>query len=117
MYIKTIAVSYARKFNLGDFNSADLSCAMWASIAEGEDEDTCTMLLQDKCREAVREEYRKVIQKTPPAATIKINEVAEQSAGRSPEEYNDRPEDQECAKNANIRFMWAHDWRITPQAP
>ena len=90
MYIKTIAVSYARKFNLGDFNSADLSCAMWASIAEGEDEDTCTMLLQDKCREAVREEYRKVIQKTPPAATIKINEVAEQSAGRSPEEeYND----------------------------
>lgn len=23
----------------------------------------------------------------------------------------DRPEDQECAKNANIPFMWAHEWR------
>lgn len=23
----------------------------------------------------------------------------------------DRNEDQECAKNANIPFMWAHDWR------
>jgi hypothetical protein len=32
---------------------------------------------QNNCREAVREEYQKVIQKTPPAATIKINEVAE----------------------------------------
>jgi D-glycero-D-manno-heptose 1,7-bisphosphate phosphatase len=23
----------------------------------------------------------------------------------------DRPEDQECANNAGIRFMWAHEWR------
>ena len=23
----------------------------------------------------------------------------------------DRPEDEQCAKNANIPFMWAHEWR------
>jgi hypothetical protein len=73
MFIKTIAVGYSRKFNLGDFNSADLSVDMWASISEGEDEDTCTQILQDKCREAVRMEYKKLIEKAPPVATFKVN--------------------------------------------
>jgi len=46
---------------------------MWASISEGEDEDTCTLILQDKCREAVREEYLKLIKKAPPAEIFKVN--------------------------------------------
>jgi phosphoglycolate phosphatase-like HAD superfamily hydrolase len=29
----------------------------------------------------------------------------------------DRPEDEQCAKNANIPFMWAHDWRTNPPIP
>jgi hypothetical protein len=45
MFIKTIAVGYSRKFNLGDFNSAELSVNVWASISKGEDEDVCTMYL------------------------------------------------------------------------
>ena len=34
-------------------------------------------------------------------------------AGEAEEELfvGDRPEDQECARNANIPFMWAEDWR------
>jgi hypothetical protein len=28
--IKTVSVSYERKVNLGDFNSANVSCAVWA---------------------------------------------------------------------------------------
>jgi hypothetical protein len=73
MFVKTIAVSYERKFNLGDFNSATLGCSVWASIAEGEDEDRCTQILQDKCREAVRTEYLKLINKAEPAEVISVN--------------------------------------------
>jgi hypothetical protein len=73
MFVKTIAVSYERKFNLGDFNSATLGCSIWASISEGENEDMCTQLLQDKCREAVREEYRKLINKAEPVETFTVN--------------------------------------------
>jgi hypothetical protein len=73
MFVKTIAVSYERKFNLGDFNSATLGCSLWASISEGENEDMCTQLLQDKCREAVREEYRKLLDKSKPVETFTVN--------------------------------------------
>jgi hypothetical protein len=73
MFVKTIAVSYERKFNLGDFNSATLGCSLWASISEGEDEDMCTLILQDKCREAVREEYRKLIEKSKSAEVFSVN--------------------------------------------
>lgn len=59
MEIKTIAVSYTRKFNLGNFNSVDLSCSLWAQIDAREDEDTCIQILQDKCREHVRSEFHK----------------------------------------------------------
>lgn len=60
MQIRTIAVSYSRKFNLGNFNSVDLSCSLWAQIVAEEDEDACVQILQDKCREHVRSEYRKI---------------------------------------------------------
>lgn len=35
--IKTVSVTYGRKFNLGDFNSATVECSLWADVAEGED--------------------------------------------------------------------------------
>lgn len=73
MFVKTIAVSYEIKFNLGDFNSAILGCSIWAAISEGEDEDGCTLILQNKCREAVRTEYLKLINKTQPAEVISVN--------------------------------------------
>ena len=59
MKIRTIAVSYTRKFNLQNFNSVDLSCSLWAQIDAQEDEDTCIQILQDKCREHVRNEFHK----------------------------------------------------------
>lgn len=57
MKITTIAISYHRKFNLGNFNSVDLSCSLWAQIDAQEDEDACVQILQSKCREHVRNEY------------------------------------------------------------
>ena len=73
MNIRTIAVSYTRKFNLLNFNSVDLSCSLWAQIDPEEDEDCCIAILQDKAREAVRCEYHKVTSNQKAVPTVKVN--------------------------------------------
>jgi len=73
MNIRTIAVSYTRKFNLGGFNSVDLSCSLWAQIDPEEDEDCCIEILQDKVREVVRSEYHKVTSNQKAVTTVKVN--------------------------------------------
>lgn len=73
MNIRTIAVVYTRKFNLGGFNSVDLSCSLWAQIDPEEDEDCCIAILQDKAREAVRCEYHKVTSNQKAVPTVKVN--------------------------------------------
>lgn len=35
--IKTVSVTYGRKQNLGDYNSATVDCTLWADVEEGED--------------------------------------------------------------------------------
>ncbi|MEO9127899.1 MAG: hypothetical protein ABI262_24910 [Microcoleus sp.] len=75
MIIKTIAVSYERKFNLEDFNSVTLSCSLWAQIDPSENEDMCVSIIQDKCREAVRTEYRKVKEGSEPAEIFSVNDT------------------------------------------
>ncbi len=30
--IKTVSVTYGRKANLGDYNSADVECSVWADV-------------------------------------------------------------------------------------
>lgn len=35
--VKTVSVSYERKVNLGDFNSAKVACTVWADIGEDDD--------------------------------------------------------------------------------
>lgn len=32
MIIKTISITYNRKFNLGDYNSAEIGCSLWADL-------------------------------------------------------------------------------------
>ena len=73
MKITTISVSYQRKFNLGNYNSVDLGCSLWAQIDVEEDEDTCIHILQDKCREHVRNEYQRAKNGSAPAELIRVN--------------------------------------------
>ena len=73
MQIKTIAVSYSRKFNLGNFNSVDLSCSLWAQIVAEEDEDACVQILQNKCREHIRVEYYKAKNGCSPTELFRVN--------------------------------------------
>jgi hypothetical protein len=73
MLIRTIAVSYSRRFNLENYNSVELSTSMWARISDYEDEDVCCQILQDKCRESVRAEYIKVKNGSEPVEIFSVN--------------------------------------------
>jgi len=73
MKITTIAFSYNRKFNLGNYNSVDLGCSLWAQIDPEEDEETCIMILRDKCRENVRDEYHKAKNGSQPVELFSVN--------------------------------------------
>lgn len=75
MKITTIAVSYTRRFNLGNFNSVEVSCSTWARVDEDENEEACIMILRDKCREHVRQEYRNAREGSDPVDLFSINEV------------------------------------------
>jgi len=88
MNIRTIAVSYTRKFNLGGFNSVDLSCSLWAQIDAEEDEDCCIAILQDKAREAVRCEYHKVTSNQKAVPTVKVNGTLVEDFIPEGEEYS-----------------------------
>lgn len=74
MIIKTIAISYERKFNLQEFNSVTIGCTLWAQIDPSENEDACLLIIQDKCREAVRSEYYKVKNGSEPAEIFSVND-------------------------------------------
>lgn len=87
MQIKTIAVSYSRKFNLGDFNSINLSCSLWAQIAAEEDEDACIQIIQNKCREHVRAEYYKVKNGSQPVELFRVNVANGDSGENDPSLY------------------------------
>ena len=87
MQIKTIAVSYSRKFNLGNFNSIDLSCSLWAQIVAEEDEDACVQILQDKCREHVRVEYYKAKNGSQPVELFRANVASDDKGEIEPDFY------------------------------
>ena len=35
--VKTVSVTYGRKANLGDYNSANVECTVWADVKDEED--------------------------------------------------------------------------------
>lgn len=89
MKITTIAVSYHRKFNLGNFNSVDLSCSLWAQIDAQEDEDACVQILQSKCREHVRNEYHLAKNGSKATELFRVNvAVAESDNDNDPSLYD-----------------------------
>lgn len=88
MKIRTIAVSYQRKFNLGNFNSVDLSCSLWAQIDGEEDEETCIQILQDKCREHVRNEYQKAKKGSLPTELFRVNAADNNDDDNDPSLYD-----------------------------
>ena len=58
--VKTVSVSYERKINLGNYNSAHLGVGLWAEPDEGADPEEVVRLLQEQARRLCREEYRRL---------------------------------------------------------
>lgn len=52
--IKTISVTYGRKFNLGDYNSAHIEISMWADLEAGDDPDEVTEALYTDAKRHVK---------------------------------------------------------------
>jgi hypothetical protein len=55
--IKSISVTYGRKINLGDYNSAELSITVHADVPDLTLAEDARKELQEFARESVREEY------------------------------------------------------------
>jgi hypothetical protein len=58
--VTQVSVTYERKFNLGDYNSAHIGLSLWAQLDEGEDAEAVARTMQDQARGLVRDEYKRL---------------------------------------------------------
>lgn len=66
MRIRTVSVTYGRKLNLGNYNSANISLTLWADIDATEDPSEVTPRLQEGCRQFVRDEVMRLTKPQSP---------------------------------------------------
>lgn len=52
--VKTVSVTYERKINLGDYNSATVGCTVWADVKEEESLDQAMKDLWTMAKENVK---------------------------------------------------------------
>jgi hypothetical protein len=72
MKIKTISVTYERKINLGDYNSATIGLSLWAEVEDDEDHAEAVVELQRQAREFAKAEYKRLMRPGVPAnGTVK----------------------------------------------
>jgi hypothetical protein len=63
--IKTVAVQYGRKLNLGDFNSAEISLTLWADLDEDEDAQAALDLLYAQAKDNVKKQALPLLKAEP----------------------------------------------------
>ncbi|MBE9038761.1 hypothetical protein [aff. Roholtiella sp. LEGE 12411] len=61
MKIGTVSISYSRKFNLGNYESLELSCSLWAQVEDEEDADGVVQFLYHQAKAAVKSAAMPVI--------------------------------------------------------
>ena len=66
MRVKTIAVVYGRKLNLGDYNSVSIEVSLWADLDTNEDVNAALNTLQEQAREAAKAEAMRLKKPTSP---------------------------------------------------
>lgn len=73
MKIKTVSVTYERKINLGDYNSAHIGLTLWADLEDGEDATEATTALQEQARGLAKSEYKRLVKPdfVPANGTVK----------------------------------------------
>ena len=60
MQITTVAVTYGRKFNLGNYNQAHVEVSLTADIEATDNVPECESALRQMCRDAVKNEYARL---------------------------------------------------------
>ena len=63
MDLKTVSVTYGRKFNLGDYNSATVDCTLWADLDVDEDEAAAMTALWEMAKNNVKAQALPLLQK------------------------------------------------------
>lgn len=61
MKIGTVSISYSRKFNLGNYESLEVGCSLWAQVEEEEDAEGVVQFLYHQAKAAVKEAAMPVI--------------------------------------------------------
>lgn len=62
--VKTVSVTYGRKFNLGDYNSAAIDCTLWADVSDDQDLDAAMIALWAMAKENVRSQALPLVNKS-----------------------------------------------------
>ena len=62
--VKTASVTYGRKFNLGDYNSATIDCTLWADVSDDQDLDAAMTALWAMAKENVRAQALPLVSKS-----------------------------------------------------
>lgn len=65
MRIKTVAVEYGRKLNLGDFSSATINLTLWADLDETEDPQAAIEQLFAQAKENVKKQALPLLKAEP----------------------------------------------------
>ena len=79
MNIKTVSVTYGRKFNLGDYQSAEIAVTLWADIDEGDESAlTATTILFEEAKSLVKAQALPLVKKERQVAA----EVTQRFAGQ-----------------------------------
>lgn len=68
MKLKTVSITYGRKFNLGDYNSATIDCTMWADLDDGDDEGTVMSALWAMAKNNVKAQSLPILKQQQDAA-------------------------------------------------
>jgi len=62
MRVKTISVTYGRKFNLDEYESLHVEQTMWADLDEGDDPAACESELWETAKAAIKAQAMPVLQ-------------------------------------------------------
>ena len=73
--VKTASVTYGRKFNLGDYNSATIDCTLWADISDDQDLDVAMAALWQMAKENVRAQALPLVQKAKDKKQAEVKQI------------------------------------------
>jgi len=77
MRVKTVAVSYGRKLNLGNYEAAELSASVWAEVEEGEDESAVMEYLFGACKAQVKNQVPPSYKRANPQLTSTFTKLGQ----------------------------------------